>query len=593
MDGYDAMALPYMGSPLPAISHGDFMAPMAPMEMPQPSPYDETFPSADEMSYSQQPMMRRFSSSQFEEPFPEIADMMPATPFDVDMQQQQQQQQQQQHQVQHQQIQQQQLQPQQQPQGTEEDSIDHGHKLLSFSVPAYNFTLLDYSLRRTTLNMTAQLHGMFFLAESSWAASPSGDAPVAAPAVGMGMGMGAGMGAGVGVGPAELTCYRRNLFQITGSVTLPRTLRYIMTEQGDRIPILAQELTVSATESVEGNPVKIISVPWKTPAGGSNASGGAAGSATTGSGTGSIEDKTEKEPAPVVLDTMGGQDADADFATFSIAWKRLQFRIATANNGRRRELQQHFVLRLKIVATLSTGAKISICESQSGPIIVRGRSPRNFQSRKDVPLSGSAAASRKNTQAAALARANTSTSTSSTNAAAAKRNSPVKTEEKVVISDPAAAEEEESRTSKRRRLSSGIPPITLTFNDEEASSPHSLPIPELEQLDQLDQPERKRSTSASYDQQPLNQHHHHPLNQQHHHQQQHHQHSLNQHPDSQLPAIMGEDRADVLYEYFPLALEEWQTPVDAVYRPHVVHHTALAGDAKALAARRSKVYFES
>ncbi|EFE37527.1 transcriptional regulator PacG/VIB-1 [Trichophyton verrucosum HKI 0517] len=588
--------------------------------------------------------MRRFSSSQFEEPFPEIADMIPATPFDVDMQQQQQQHQQHQvqhqqqiqpqHQHQHQQIQHQQQQQQLQPQpqhgqgtgqGTEEDSIDHGHKLLSFSVPAYNFTLLDYSLRRTSLNMTAQLHGMFFLAESSWSASPGGDTPVsvntAAPAVGMGM----GVGVGVGVGPAELTCYRRNLFQITGSVTLPRTLRYIMTEQGDRIPILAQELTVSATESVEGNPVKIISVPWKTPAGGSssaNASGSAGGAGVGGSGGGSgsgsaagggmVEDKTEKEPAPVVLDTMGGQDADADFATFSIAWKRLQFRIATANNGRRRELQQHFVLRLKIVATLSTGAKISICESQSGPIIVRGRSPRNFQSRKDVPLSGSAAASRKNTQAAALARANAggtpANPAGSVSAGGGKRNSPVKTEERAaaaaVISDPSAAaaeEEEESRSSKRRRMSSGIPPITLTFNDEEASSPHSLPIPELEQ--QLEQPERKRSTSH-YDgplnhhplNQPLNQHHqhqHHPLNQhQHQPQSNHHQ---NHHQNHQLPAIMGEaeDRADVLYEYFPLALEEWQAPVDAVYRPHVVHHTALAGDAKALAARRSKVYFES
>ncbi|EZF40558.1 hypothetical protein H102_05474, partial [Trichophyton rubrum CBS 100081] len=449
MDGYDAMALPYMGSPLPAISHGDFMAPMAPMEMPQPSPYDEAFPSADEMSYSQQPMMRRFSSSQFEEPFPEIADMIPAAPFDVDMQQQQQQ-----HQVQHrqqiqpQQQQQQQLQPQQ-GQGTEEDSIDHGHKLLSFSVPAYNFTLLDYSLRRTSLNMTAQLHGMFFLAESSWSASPGGDTPVtvntaAAPAVGMGMGV------GVGVGPAELTCYRRNLFQITGSVTLPRTLRYIMTEQGDRIPILAQELTVSATESVEGNPVKIISVPWKTPAGGASAN--ASGSAGGGSAGGMVEDKTEKEPAPVVLDTMGGQDADADFATFSIAWKRLQFRIATANNGRRRELQQHFVLRLKIVATLSTGAKISICESQSGPIIVRGRSPRNFQSRKDVPLSGSAAASRKNTQAAALARASAGTpSAHNAGSATVKRTSPVKTEERAAVTSDsaaaAAAEEEEEEES--------------------------------------------------------------------------------------------------------------------------------------------------
>lgn len=52
MDGYDAMALPYMGSPLPAISHGDFMAPMAPMEMPQPSPYDETFPRYSSIFYA-------------------------------------------------------------------------------------------------------------------------------------------------------------------------------------------------------------------------------------------------------------------------------------------------------------------------------------------------------------------------------------------------------------------------------------------------------------------------------------------------------------------------------------------------------------
>ncbi len=28
----------------------------------------------------------------------------------------------------------------------------------------------------------------------------------------------------------------------------------------------------------------------------------------------------------------------------------------------------------------------------------------------------------------------------------------------------------------------------------------------------------------------------------------------------------------MLYEYFPLAADDWQKPVDAVYRPHVVHH---------------------
>ncbi|KAK2813552.1 hypothetical protein FQN49_008289, partial [Arthroderma sp. PD_2] len=255
--------MPYMGSPLPNIPHGDFLNQMASIDMPQPSPYDaEGFPSADDMSYTQPMSMRRFSNNQFEESFPDIPDIpdiLPAAPFEVA------------------------------PDPPQDTSIDHGNKLLSFSLPVYNFTLLDFSLRRTSLSISAQLHGMFFLAESPWTTSPteqSGPPPI-----------------------AELTCYRRNLFQITGSVTLPRTLRYILTEQGDRIPILAQELSVSATESVEGNSVKIISVPWKTPA----------------ANAGQPEDKSEKEPPSIGLDTMTGQDTDSDYATFSIAWKRLQF----------------------------------------------------------------------------------------------------------------------------------------------------------------------------------------------------------------------------------------------------------------------------
>ena len=32
------------------------------------------------------------------------------------------------------------------------------------------------------------------------------------------------------------------------------------------------------------------------------------------------------------------------------------------------------------------------------------------------------------------------------------------------------------------------------------------------------------------------------------------------------------ETADLLYEYFPLSLDDWMQPVDAIYRPHVVHH---------------------
>ncbi|EOD47455.1 putative transcriptional regulator vib-1 protein [Neofusicoccum parvum UCRNP2] len=345
------------------------------------------------------------------------------------------------------------------------DSVERDNKLLSFSPPSFPYTILDYAYRRTSISLSAQLRGMFFLAESPWASAGDNAAP-----------------------PTELTCYRRNLFQITGTITLPRTLQYIMTEQGEQIPVLAQELTISATESVEGNPVKIISVPWKTPA----------------SSTQIVEDKTEKEPPSIPLDLSNGQELDSEYVSFPIAWKRLQFRIATANNGRRKELQQHFVVRLKVMATLSNGMRVSICEVQSGAIIVRGRSPRNFQSRKDFPIGNSTAARKSHTPA------------------------------------------------QPTRTSTGT---DLSLTEDEAKKPES-PSESSKKLPKLTQPPARA-------------------------------------PSFSINLISSPDEsADLLYEYFPLGLDDWMPPVDAVYRPHVVHHTNLPQDPKAMAVRnRSKRYF--
>ena len=521
----------------------------------------------------------------------------------------------------------------------ESPSVDRDNKLLSFSMPIYNFTLLDYSLRRTSLSLSAQMHGMFFLAESPFT-SGSPDQPPP---------------------PPELTCYRRNLFQITGSITLPRTLRYIMTDQGDRIPILAQELTISATESVEGNPVKIISVPWKTPAG---------GSATA-------EEKVEKEPPSIPLDTMAGQDMDADYATFPVTWKRLQFRIATANNGRRKELQQHFVIRLKIIATLSTGAKVSVAESHSGAIIVRGRSPRNFQSRKDFPL-GNSASSRKS-QHASITR--TSTGESSASQVPAPPKSQAKTPPEAAEVPPPmfhfeandngqngqntqpTLNEWQNFSQEPKSMMTGTPPIStptfptqqfpqsfppwpanadlsphlslahpavaaamnppisLSFSDDEGSpSPSSVfapppphPAPTSNPSPRFPRPRSKTTTSPTsapkktelprrppYPSQPRSTS------------------SVPQLPSSKsLKTAMSSpglvktiqtptsapnstdepvknSNTDHLYEYFPLGLDDWMPPVDAVYRPHVVHHTGpMPLDPKGLAAGRfrSKRYF--
>ena len=254
----------------------------------------------------------------------------------------------------------------QEPQSPQAPEIERGNKLLCFQNRLCNFVLLDYALRQTSISLSAQLHGMFFLTKTS----RGGPELVSASSV-------------------EITCYRRNLFQITGSVTLPHMMQYVVTEQGDRVPIVSQELSVSAVESVEGSPVKIISVPFKASAAGA---------------TSNPEEKSEREPTPFTLDQIPNRDGEGDYSVLPFAWKRLQFRVATANNGRRKELQQHFTIRLGVNATLATGVKVCVCQALSGPIIVRGRSPRNFQAKEDVPLADSRPPGRKPVPSPAVSR---------------------------------------------------------------------------------------------------------------------------------------------------------------------------------------------
>lgn len=473
--------------------------------------------------------------------------------------------------------------------GEEGSSIDRDSKYLSFSMPQYNFTLLDDSFRRSSVNINAQLHGMFFLAESQWPATPDAPPP-----------------------PPELTCYRRNLFQITGNITLPRNLRYVFTDDGSRIPIYELELTVSATESVEGNVVKIISVPWKTPSGGEASK---------------PEDKVEKEPPSIALDKMSGQDLDTDFTTFPIQWKRLQFRIATANNGRRKELQQHFTLHLKIMASLSTGGKISIAEAQSGAIIVRGRSPRNFAARKDLPLSSSSTARK---HIASMPR-NSTTSVPQLTSAPKVKTPPEEVPPHMVlpynghdhsIHDPLHTPNFTTSMNPPGLLSSLSPegqtpnPFAFTFtagvgstgpeslhfssDDEGGNSPLPYPVqPQprsrqssakpptsnpLPSPDLMNAGKPRAQTlagiSPNNDGMPGSKPTQRPRLHSHHHtttsmtvstSSVHRPDLLHRKSGPPLLSPAGES-ADQLYEYFPLALEDWQPPVDAVFRPHVVHH---------------------
>ncbi len=172
--------------------------------------------------------------------------------------------------------------------------------------------------------------------------------------------------------PLELTCYRRNLFQISGSITMSRSLSHVALE-GRNANITELYASLSATESIEGKMTEIISVPWKTGVAGLNGS--------------SSEDKSGSAPADIPIDLSSNQE-DPVLITISIAWRRLQFKYATANNGRRKGLQQHYQVQIALMAKVEgENEAVRIAEIHSNPIVVRGRSPKNFDSSKDVPLS--------------------------------------------------------------------------------------------------------------------------------------------------------------------------------------------------------------
>ncbi|ATY58317.1 acid phosphatase phoG-Penicillium chrysogenum [Cordyceps militaris] len=235
-------------------------------------------------------------------------------------------------------------------------TVSQDHKLLSFRRSQEKSTVVDQHGRVQQLELSAQLHGMFFLSEMP---PNSGDNSALQP---------------------ELTCYRRNLFQISGSFVTPRGPISVVNEANETVPVTNMDVTISAIESVDGNPVRLIVIPWKTPPPNSPEQ---------------AHNPDQEPPAlPLIPFQESSPGSDGEYAVYPVGWRRLQFRIVTANNGRRKELQQHFVLHLKVHGTLADNTKVVLTESITSPIVVRGRSPRNFQARKEIPLLGSSAGSR-------------------------------------------------------------------------------------------------------------------------------------------------------------------------------------------------------
>lgn len=168
-------------------------------------------------------------------------------------------------------------------------TVGQDHKLLAFRRSQEKRTVVDQQGQTHQLELSAQLHGMFFLSE-----------------------MPANATDGSSLQP-ELTCYRRNLFQISGSFITPRGPISIVNDNNETLGINNMEVTISAIESVDGNPVRLIVIPWKTP--------------PPNSAEASQGPDQEPPSLPLIPFQDSNADANGEYAVYPIGWRRLQFRM--------------------------------------------------------------------------------------------------------------------------------------------------------------------------------------------------------------------------------------------------------------------------
>lgn len=162
--------------------------------------------------------------------------------------------------------------------------------------------------------------------------------------------------------PLELTFYRRNLFQISCTVTNARSEMFAQTSSSkggapELSRIVSLSMQVSVIGSDESKKPKLLYTPPKPAA-----------------------DKQEQIPSIKPLWPKDNAHSEV------IDWKRLQFRSATAHNGRRR-LQNYFTLSVGVFAELENRQRVPVVHAQSRHIVVRGRNPQFYKNRPTIAIS--------------------------------------------------------------------------------------------------------------------------------------------------------------------------------------------------------------
>ncbi|MCJ1284502.1 hypothetical protein MMC26_003835 [Xylographa opegraphella] len=188
---------------------------------------------------------------------------------------------------------------------------------------------------------------------------------------------------------SDWTCYRRNYFSVACCYCLKpdvdlstRQLYLLGSSNRDRI----QSFSVLITAKIDGEEGKVIDLVQHTP--------------KRDKGPMGPPDRTEVAPHPsgnlgvfnsgVTYSTETQMSSDFSQAyptggqTQNVAnFDRIQFKKATANNGKRRAAQQYFHIIVELYAKVSRGTssemqEVKVAHRVSAPMVVRGRSPGHY-----------------------------------------------------------------------------------------------------------------------------------------------------------------------------------------------------------------------
>ena len=207
----------------------------------------------------------------------------------------------------------------------------------------------------------------------------------------------------------DWTCYRRNYFQVSVSYTLspmvPAGSPIYLSMNGQSHQIQAWAMTISAVvDNEQGKPIELVMhtpkrdkgpqlkiekqvlVPRSSTTTSSTYAHGGVGSLAS---IGNISSSDGSRP---VFDSAGGIGGNFSSATqpplSEHTFERIQFKQATANNGKRRARQQYYHLMLELWVDL--GASSGLGEKRwqkvgyriSPPMVVRGRSPGHYHAER-------------------------------------------------------------------------------------------------------------------------------------------------------------------------------------------------------------------